>query len=97
MPLDPDIDGLAARWFSRWRSGKMRRREQTALNEWLAVSRRHRAAYESLELLWLRLEVTRTVPRVLQWREHARHEASVLRKLYSLHGLLTWHWRKKIP
>jgi ferric-dicitrate binding protein FerR (iron transport regulator) len=97
MPLESDIDGVAARWFSRWRSGKMHRGEQAALNEWLAASRRHRAAYESLELLWLRLEVTRAAPRVLQWRERACRKVSVFHKLRPLRGLLAWHSRKKCP
>jgi transmembrane sensor len=68
--LEPtDVDGIAATWFARSRSGTMDTAEQAALDSWLAADASHRQAYEHYVGLWSALGDLRDEPHVLALRE----------------------------
>ncbi len=53
------IDELAAKWFSRQRSGTRDARERQALADWLAEDPAHARAYREIEQLWSDLDQIR--------------------------------------
>lgn len=50
------IDELAAKWFSRQRSGACDARERQAFADWLAEDPAHESAYREIEQLWSDLD-----------------------------------------
>lgn len=61
----------ASDWFARVRSGAMTVDEARALEGWLAADPGHRAALESVELMWAASQAIRSEPAVLAIREEA--------------------------
>lgn len=53
------IDELAAKWFSRQRSGAWDARERQAFSDWLAEDAAHECAYREIEQLWTDLDQVR--------------------------------------
>jgi transmembrane sensor len=53
------IDELAAKWFSRQRSGICDSRERQAFADWLAEDPAHESAYREIEQLWSDLDQVR--------------------------------------
>lgn len=53
------IDELAAKWFSRQRSGACDARERQAFADWLAEDPAHASAYREIEQLWSDLDLLR--------------------------------------
>lgn len=53
------IDELAAKWFSRRRSGAWDDRERQAFADWLAEDAAHESAYREIEQLWNDLDQVR--------------------------------------
>lgn len=53
------IDELAAKWFSRQRSGACDARERQAFADWLAEDPAHASAYRQIEQLWSDLDQLR--------------------------------------
>lgn len=64
-----DVDGLAANWFSRMRSGSLSASDETALEDWLDHDPANRSAYDAVERTWAALELVRMHPRVLAMRD----------------------------
>jgi transmembrane sensor len=62
---------IAADWFARKRSGAMTVDDARALEGWLAADPDHRAALESVELMWAASQAIRSEPAVLAIREEA--------------------------
>ncbi|MBO3274473.1 FecR family protein [Pseudomonas schmalbachii] len=67
------IDELAAKWFSRQRSGTFDARERQALDRWLAEDPAHERAYREIEQLWADFDLIRPPARItrrppLPWR-----------------------------
>lgn len=64
-----DVDGLAANWFSRMRSGALSAGDEAALEDWLDHDPANRSAYDAVERTWAALELVRMHPRVLDMRD----------------------------
>jgi len=64
-----DLDHIAARWYSRARSGAMSSADQQAMHAWLDADPQHRAAYDSVDMAWSALGFVRDHPRVMEMRE----------------------------
>jgi len=64
-----DLDAVAARWYSRVRSGAMPAQEEKAFEAWLDADPQHRAAYDAIDLAWGALGLVRDHPRVMAMRE----------------------------
>jgi transmembrane sensor len=69
MPEERDLDHVAARWYSRARSGQMTAEEEGAFEGWLEADPQHRAAYDAIDLAWGALGLVRDHPRVMAMRE----------------------------
>ncbi len=67
--LVDDVDGLAANWFSRMRSGTLTESDEAALEAWLDHDPANRSAYDAVERTWTALELVRMHPRVLAMRD----------------------------
>lgn len=70
LPSD-DLRQAASDWFARKRSGRMTVDEARTLDAWLAEDPAHRAALESVELMWAASDAIRSDPAVLAIREEA--------------------------
>ncbi len=71
-PLErDDVHRQAADWFARKRSGRMSADEARALEAWLAADPDHRAALDSVELMWAASQAVRSDPAVMAIREEA--------------------------
>lgn len=64
-----DLDHIAARWYSRVRSGAMSAPDEKAFEAWLEADPQHRAAYDAIDLAWGALGLVRDHPRVMAMRE----------------------------
>ena len=64
-----DLDQIAARWYSRVRSGQISAQEEAAFEAWLDSDPQHRAAYDAIDLAWGALGLVRDHPRVMAMRE----------------------------
>lgn len=66
---DTGVDQIAARWYSRVRSGQMSPQEEGVFEAWLDADPQHRAAYDAIDLAWGALGLVRDHPRVMAMRE----------------------------
>jgi transmembrane sensor len=71
-----DIDDVAARWYSRARSGAMDAGQDAEMQAWLDADPAHQSAYDAIARAWGALDALRAHPRVLAMRDELPRERS---------------------
>jgi transmembrane sensor len=79
-PLVDSIEGQAAGWFARQRSGLMTPTEDAELEAWRLADPTHQAAYDAVARAWSGVAFARSAPEILAIRAEARRRPHIERR-----------------